>query len=398
MNNLKKIIKENNFVFPDYNDINIVDVAKCLYAKCGYGGVNETKKIEELNHIIPDNKHYLLILSDGTGSNIINKLSYNSFIKRYKIRDINTVFPSTTGCVLTSLVTATYPEEHGIWGWFNYNRSLNRDYLPVLFSDRKTMNSLEEYEIESDEIYKVSSVLKHLNLKVNILFPSYIVESTYSKFVGNDKDRYSYNNFSEIVKLVKDICEKNDTSYTYLYLPDIDSIEHSNGVDSKITMTKLEEIDTLVNMLSDNKDLTIVFIADHGQTNINNDIVLNFNKYDKYFYAYPSIDFGTASYYVKSEYEDEFVKEFEADFHDEMFLFKTSEFVDNKLFGLGNMSDYARSNLGEYISICKKGCYLINTPDVKSYFGKIKGNHSGLTTDEMIVPLVVIDTNELNCD
>ena len=49
MNNLKKIIKENNFVFPDYNDINIVDVAKCLYAKCGYGGVNETKKIKPYN-------------------------------------------------------------------------------------------------------------------------------------------------------------------------------------------------------------------------------------------------------------------------------------------------------------------------------------------------------------
>lgn len=79
-----------------------------------------------------------------------------------------------------------------------------------------------------------------------------------------------------------------------------------------------------------------------------------------------------------------------------MYLFKTKDFFDNNMFGIGNVSEYAKSNLGEYISLCENDKYLINTEDVELYYGKIKGCHSGLTKDEMIIPLVIIDSNEYN--
>ena len=394
MRNLKEFINENNLLIPNYNEINIVDLMKCLYAKCGYS-VESSSKINELDSMIPNNKHYLFILSDGTGMNLINKLDNDSIIKQNLKQSIITVFPSTTGCVLTSVVTALYPEEHGIWGWFNYNRELNRDYFPVLFSDRKSGKNLKDFGVKSDDIFKNDSILKNLNVKTDILFPAYICDSVYSEFVSHDSNRHPYNDFSDIERIVKDICESDDLSYTYLYIPDVDSIEHKNGVYSEVTLNKLKEIDNLVKSISKNKNLTIVFTADHGQTNISEDIVLDFNKYKKFFYAYPSIDFGTASYYVKKEYEEEFIREFELDFKNKMFLFKTQDFIDNKMFGPLNISDYAASNLGEYISLCKTGSYLINSPDTDSYFGKIKGNHSGLTKDEMLIPLVIIDTNLL---
>lgn len=394
MEKLKEFIKNNNLYLPNYkNEINIIDLMRCLYMKCGYN-IETTNKIKELNSIIPDNKHYLFILSDGTGSNLISKLDNNSILKRNLRDNIVTVFPSTTGCVLTSIVTAKFPETHGIWGWFNYNRSLNRDYFPLLFSDRKTMKSLNEFNIKSEDVYKSESILKKMDIKTNILFPDYICDSVYSKFVGDDNNRYSYNNFSDIKKIIFDICNNNESSYTYLYLSDIDTLEHENGVNSDIVLEKLIEIDDLIKSLVKIKDMTIVFTADHGQTNISEDIIFPFSKYEKYFYAYPSIDFGTASYYVKTEFEKEFVKEFEKEFKDKMFLFKTKEFIDNRLFGEGNMNKYSFENLGEYISLCKTGTYLINSPDISSYLGKIKGNHSGLTEDEMIIPLIVINTNE----
>lgn len=394
MKNLKEFINENNLLMPNYNELNIVDLMKCLYAKCGYS-VESSSKINKLDSMIPNNKHYLFILSDGTGMNLINKLDNDSIIKQNLKKSIITVFPSTTGCVLTSVVTALYPEEHGIWGWFNYNRKLNRDYFPVLFSDRKSGKNLKDFGVNSDDIFKNDSVLKKLNVKTDILFPAYICDSVYSEFVSYDSNRHPYNNFSDIEGIVKDICESDDLSYTYLYIPDVDSVEHKNGVYSEVTLNKLKEIDNLIKSISKNKNLTIVFTADHGQTNISEDIILDFNKYKKFFYAYPSIDFGTASYYVKKEYEEEFIREFELDFKNKMFLFKTQDFIDNKMFGPLNISDYAASNLGEYISLCKTGSYLINSPDTASYFGKIKGNHSGLTKDEMLIPLVIIDTNLL---
>ena len=364
-----------------------------IYARFGYKTNNSEKK-DYLNKLIPTNTHYLFVVSDGTGINLFNKLDNDSILKNNLKEELLTVFPSTTGCVLTSIVTAKYSEIHGIWGWFNYNRILRRDYCPLLFMDRKSEKSLSDFDIKKEDIFKEKSVLNDLEADANILFPDHICNSIYSKFVGNDNIRHPYSNYKDIEEKVKEICQKGKTSFTYLYLPDIDSIEHETGIDSYETINKLKEIDNLIKNLSNNKNLTIILTADHGQINVNEDIIFDFKKYDKYFYAYPSIDFKTVSYYIKKNLEKEFVKDFNKDFEGKMHLFKTEEFLDNNMFGIGNVSEYAKSNLGEYISLCENDKNLINTENIELYYGKIKGSHSGLTKDEMIIPLVIIDTNE----
>ena len=145
--------------------------------------------------------------------------------------------------------------------------------------------------------------------------------------------------------------QNQNESYTYLYLPYIDTLEHENGIDSKIVKDKLEEIEILIKKVCDNKGLTIIFTADHGQTNITKDIILDFEEYDDMFYAYPSIDYGTASYYIKKGYEDAFEKSFKEKYENDMILFKTEDLINNNFFGTGNFKSSAKDNLGEYISI-----------------------------------------------
>ena len=53
------------------------------------------------------------------------------------------------------------------------------------------------------------------------------------------------------------------------------------------------------------------------------------------------------------------------------------------------------SNEVEYISLCNKNAQFINSLEIDEYYGKTKGNHSGLSNDEMIIPLIIIDTNNL---
>ena len=124
-------------------------------------------------------------------------------------------------------------------------------------------------------------------------------------------------------------------------------------------------------------------------------IILDFEYYKDIFYANPTIDFGTASYFVKKEYYQMFENDFNNKYKNDMFLFKTSEFIKNNFIGLDSINDESINNLGEYISIPKKGVCLINSPNTKEYLGKIKGSHSGLSDDEMIIPLVIIDTNKI---
>lgn len=388
---LKEHIEKENLLLPDYNNLNIVDLVKCLYGKYGVE-CEENDNIKKLKDIIPNKKHTVFILVDGMGSNLINILNDSSILKKNKITDMITVSPSSTGCVLTSLATATYPSEHGIIGWYNYNREYNIDYYPLLFSDRKHNKSLKEFNIEVGDIFKVNSKLNELNVKTTVLYPDYICDSIYSNYVANNNIRKPYTTMEDAFNQIIEITSSDEKTFTYLYLPDIDNLEHDNGFDSEIVLNEIYNIETQLNRL-DNNDIVTIITADHGQTNtnINKDIVMDFEKYDKYFYAHPGIDFGMATYYVKKDMEEEFIKEFNEDYKDMMYLFKKEEFINNSVFGPNKNNYYLSDNLGEYISLCNCDSQFINSPEIYEYYRKTKGNHSGLTKDEMIIPLIVIE-------
>lgn len=390
--NLKKYLEDNNLILPDYSNLNIVELMRFLYSK--HGVDVKCNNENRFSNLINLKKHTVFILIDGMGSNLINLLPDDSVLKQHKVEDMITVCPSSTGCVLTSVATATYPSEHGIIGWYNYNREYNVDYYPLLFTDRDG-NDLNEKGINAHDIFKIESKLNKLNVKTKVLYPEYIYDSVYSNYAASSSIRKSYSDLDDAFKKLKSIISEDERSFTYLYIPYIDDLEHDYGYDSKEVMNKLIEIDNLLNDVINIKDTTIIITADHGQTNvdINKDILMNFNEYDKYFYAQPGIDFGMSTYYVKKDKINEFETKFYNDYKNKMYLFQTDEFLKNKVFGPNKYNDYLKSNLGEYISLCESDSQFINSDDIESYYKKTKGNHSGLSKDEMIIPLIVIECN-----
>lgn len=392
--NLKEYIEKEKLLLPNYDNLNIIDLIKCLYNKFGIECM-ENDNIKKLKDIIPDKKHTIFILVDGMGSNLINLLDKASILKKNKVTDMITVSPSSTGCVLTSLATATYPSEHGIIGWYNYNREHNIDYYPLLFSDRKHNKNLKEFDIRVEDIFKVKSKLNELKVKTTVLYPDYIYNSVYSNYVANDNIRKSYTTMEDAFNQIIEITSLDKETFTYLYLPNVDALEHDNGFNSEIVLNEIHDIESQLKKLN-NKNIVTIITADHGQTNVdlNKDIVMDFKKYDKYFYAYPGIDFGMVTYYVKKNMKKEFLLEFNKDFKNKMHLFKTEEFIKNNIFGPNDNNSYLLDNLGEYISLCNTDSQFINSSKVEDYYKKTKGNHSGLTKDEMIIPLIIIDNEK----
>lgn len=386
---LKEYIKKEKLLLPDYTNLNIVDLVKCLYSRYGIE-IEENTNIKKLREMIPNKKHTLFILVDGMGSNLIDILDDNSIFKKNKKADMLTVSPSSTGCVLTSLATATYPSEHGIIGWYNYNREHDIDYYPLLFQSRKGNKNLKEFNIDVHDIFKIDSKLNKLNVKTTVLYPDYIFDSVYSNYVANNEIRRPYSTLESAFDQILDITAVEKETFTYLYIPSIDNLEHDNGFDSQVVLDEINRIETQLKRLN-NDDIVTIVTADHGQTNVENDIVMNFEKYSKYFYACPGIDFGMATYYVKEEMKQQFLDEFQKDFNNKMYLFETKEFLNNNVFGPNSSNRSLIDNLGEYISLCNPDAQFINSPEIDEYFGKTKGNHSGLTFAEMIIPLIVID-------
>ena len=342
--NLVECLEKNSMILPNYyKEPTIVDVVRTIYNYCGYQYKQESTN-QELKQYIKNKKHILFILSDGMGSNLINSLSNESLLKRNKVKDIVTVCPTTTGCVLSSVATAEYPAIHGIIGWYNYNRNRNIDYYAVLFKDRKSEKNLKELGVNAKEIYVYESAMNKLKRKTTALFPETIVNSNFSEFTLK-KNRMGYHSIEEAFQKAMDAIQTNieTETFTYLYLPQIDSESHKNGVYSQEVYQIIHEIEKGIEQLNNAgiQNLEIILTADHGQIDVTEpDITMDFEKYNQFFYALPGIDFGTATYYVKAEKEKEFIENFQQDYQDRMYLFKTTELIENNIFGTEKISPY----------------------------------------------------------
>ncbi len=393
--NLIECFKKNDMYLPDYTaQVSIIDLMNIIYGYCGY---SQNSKCENqiVKQYVKNRKHIVFILSDGMGSNLIDSLSNNMLLKKNKVLDLQTVCPTTTGCVLSSIATAKYPAVHGMIGWYNYLREKGINYYTLLFKDRISGKNLKELGIKSSNIYQYESIMNYLSRKTVALFPEKIVDSEFSQFML-ERNRIGYESIEDVFKKLNNYIQQNlDTpTFSYVYLPYVDNISHYNGVYSDNVKNVIEKLENEIIKLKANKieDLEIIITADHGQIDVNKEIVMDFEKYNHYFYALPGIDFGTATYYVKDNQKTEFLKNFRKDFENEMYVFNTEEFIKSKLFGYDVISEYMKSNLGDFISFCRKGVYFVNTiENEEDYIGKIKGSHSGFSKEEIMIPLIVIN-------
>ncbi len=98
------------------------------------------------------------------------------------------------------------------------------------------------------------------------------------------------------------------------------------------------------------------------------------------------------SFFVKKhkmkQFEDAFKK-----YEDKFLLFDREEFLKHKLLGTGIMHPKIDDFVGDYLAIAvsdsaMKSIYLQNG----KWENEFLAHHSGLTEDEMLVPLIKIDT------
>ena len=384
MNDFENIIKNEKFLIPNYNNPNIVDLLKLIYNYCGMN-YKETKSMHKMKKYVLDKKHIVVILVDGMGVDLLNKIPNKGLFYKNKVMDIQTVFPTSTGCVLTSVATGKYPSSTGIFGWFGYNRELDLNYYTLLTKERKSNNELN---IDLKKIFKYPSVFNSLKRNTIIIQPNHLLNTQCTNYYANDSIKRGYSDYDEMVEIIKNNIDSSTSSFTYAYIPFVDTLEHKNSPYSDIVYDEVNKIEkSIEKLLPLNNDTEIVVIADHGQIPINEAVYMDLNKYDKYFYAYPSIDMGTSTFFVKKGMEKGFENEFKKDFNNKLLLFKTEEFTKRKMFG-NRMSKYARDSLGEYISLCRKGYAFYSDYKEDDLF--IKGNHTGLTSEELMIPLIVL--------
>ena len=379
--------QQNNFVFPDFNH-SIVNIAATLADFLGHPTGNPIlpNLAEKLK---TDYKNIVYIVIDAMGLRILEKnLPANSFLRRHQIDTVTSVFPSTTASATTSLMSGLTPAEHG---WFAWSVDFDGDVIEV-FKNRNFYT--HEYHADSEFAIHQLPYQKFfekvpLKREVYSCFSSKLASKISAQHV------VEFNNLRQMFRCLHEICQKPEPKFVYSYYADLDSTMHAYGTTAWHSRHLLRKIQRHIERLAKkNPDTLLIITADHGQTDIKNfDFVCEDNALQDCLEHPLSLDPRGICFKIKQGKDADFhvaFKKYEQDYT----LYPSKELIQKGVFGNFKLHPEYQKYLGDYIAIGGNTKNMMVFAPGEQYHGHQRfyhGIHTGLTADEMYVPLIVVE-------
>ncbi len=332
-------------------------------------------------------KNIIFVLLDGFGKSIANKMLDEGDILRDSIKDtVHSVFPPTTTAATTTYLTCQFPSEHGWLGWNMYFE--DKGQVIDLFSNKESF-----LQTPIDEVGYVRKVLP-----VDTIFDKidkagkYESYSLYPKKIAqNSKKHFGYTSDKDMFAKMSKICSNNKYNFVYCYHESPDNIMHEFGPSSNECRNFLKSINAkFEDFVNEMHDTLIIVSADHGQIDIDNRIYLH--KYPdicELLTCPPYLDARAVSFRVKDGKRVEFYKLFTKYFGNEFVLYTKQTIIKKKFFGPA--TEYLDKYLGDFVAIGVGNSIIqYTTKDTDDNLFVFKGHHSGLTKQEVEVPLILI--------
>ena len=354
------------------------------YFNCDYYHKTIKNLDEILEHKKP--KNVVLMLCDGLGSKILDKnLNKDSFLIKHKIKDLTSVFPSTTAASTLSIQTGLNPSEHGWLGWSNYISPINSTIL--LFWDVEKGKSKNDKKNED-----------FLKIKKKFLSPKRLVDIIKKKdcdtYTISPYDGCKYSELNQMFEILEEKLNINNEKkkFMYIYYPQPDSIMHSEGCDSQNAKEKILEINDKVKKYFEEKldnNTIIIIVADHGHLNVDYIHLKNYPDIKSLMKTNIYIEDRVPMFRIKEGKKDLFKELFEKYFGEYFFLLTKEEIKERKIFGdVGwKENELFNDSLGDFIAINKNN-------NNKAFFDEddyaMVSVHGGNSDDEVYIPLIVL--------
>ena len=397
----------NDFIFPEYNGKNFINIINSIKHNFGIndGITLENKKIKK---ILLNKEKVVFILVDAFGWKFYKSVREDSkFFKEIRKRGIEekitSQFPSTTTAHLTSVITGKDVSTHGFFEWFTYDSKINEVFTPFLFDYEG-----KEEILPKDNLFKE---LKENGVCSTIITPNYINNSYYSRELFKDGKVKGYDSVEEMFDiLLQGIKKDKGKNFYYIYYPQIDSIGHEYGMSSYKAYFEINNfikaLDNFYNNVLDKGVNEGIFIlsADHGQMEIKdriylNELIPNIDEYmlkDSKGKSIVPVGYNRDMFlYIKKEFEIYVYELLKEKFKDKGEIYLVKDLIDKGVFI--NPSETFLSRMGNIVIIPYDG-YGVWWFEKGKYEISLKGSHGGLTKDEMEIPLLIYNFENLGCD
>ena len=384
--------ESGSLVRPQSGAPSVVDLSAAVFDWAGVKSCYLNDKSRILGAHFADASHLVFFVVDGLGTCFINRTAPASILRERVVMELRTVFPSTTPAVMTSLATAAWPNTHGLVGWDMYLDEIEATSEIIMFHRRDDGMPLDRLGVSEEQAYPLPSLCGAVEGELHSVTPRHLAGTAFSNYWTGGNARYvGYESLSEGIEQVLSIAASaGPRSVTCLYADVVDAAAHRFGVDAPETWEALRQIEVAVERLAARlpSHKRVVLTADHGLLDGPIHEISPADPIARHLRHEPWGDARQMHLAVLPESADLFEAEFRERYGHIAFLLTVDEVEALELLGPGSIQPAAKRRLGTHLAIARGADAFEYTTGRES--PPPIGIHSGLTPDEMLVPLIVV--------
>ncbi|MGI6299337.1 MAG: alkaline phosphatase family protein [Saccharofermentanales bacterium] len=372
-----------SLVFPDYEN-SILNLASSVFRAYDIETPHPTLTLLD-SYLVRRHRNRVFLILDGMGVDFLeHALPPESFLRQHIVHTITSVYPSTTAAAITTYQTGMSPLEHGWLGWSLFFKEFGRSV--DVFLDRDTMTGIEIKPSPAQTFLPFNDKTCEVRQAGGIPAQCRRILPPFAEA--------GVSSMSQLVAKIREYCLNGENQLIAAYWYEPDSLMHRDGPYCEKAVQEIQAYDAMLTELATElKDTLFIISADHGQVEIERDIIINdIPALDECLIMPPSIEGRAASLFVKPARLRDFRQTFSILLGEEFLLMSRAEAFDRGLFGPGKAHPKVDDFVGDFVA-CGIGKSILR---YRTCFERpmtlFKGHHAGLLKEEMLVPLIIVET------
>lgn len=390
-------LQREGFSRPDYDGGSIVNLLSSIIH--ALGGASPHAQLANVEPgLFRGVRRIAYLVLDGVGYNQTQRHiaagGGEHFFGKQPYVKITSVFPPTTAAAVTSLSTGATPAEHALVSWYLHLPDLGM-VSAILPGTTRTGTPMAPSDFDLRRYLALPSYVSSVRGAKCLLSYGRLGQSRYSN-AGTEWDlRASYTTLRGLEGQVRAFAAEASRGLAYAYWPKYDTLCHNKGCNDRETKNHFAEIDLALSRLVEalrGSDTLLCVTADHGVVDAPAHKRVDLSKVPGLLdclAALPSGDGRQASCFVRASRVDRFREVLHEHLLPACVCISGEELLESGLLGPGRRHKALASRIGDFVLIARDDhAFLSSVPllPVKVH----KGNHGGLSPDEIFVPLYAI--------
>ncbi|MET0065397.1 MAG: alkaline phosphatase family protein [Candidatus Thiodiazotropha sp.] len=380
---------------PDYHGGSIVNLMASLQQ--GLGG--EAHVYPPLRHLpvaeVEGYRQVILWVIDGLGWQMLRQQPQAVHLNAALRERMTSVYPPTTASAVTTFLTGDAPQQHGLTGWFIHFRELGACLAVLPGRPRYGGVGYAQSGIDVAKLLGNRPFSERIARPARVLSPHTIAQSDFNRAHLGTARLSSYRGLDDLRDQLLRSMREEIPGYLFAYWPELDAIGHREGIASEQAVEHLLELDRVFAELSEaarTRDALLLVTADHGQIDTRSGDRLSLDAHPQLsqYLALPLCGEPRSAYaYLRPGCEAAFDGYLERHLSQVMESVPSQTLMDAGWFGLGEPHPELARRIGDRVLILKHHYSFRDWLAQERRF-ELVGVHGGVSQDEMLVPLIVV--------